>query len=286
MPVLSQLIIYPIKSCAGIMLREATVTAAGLSSADIYDREWMVVDEDGNFLTQREVPRMALVRPKLRLDSLEVRAPGMLPLHIPLDLPAPEDERTRTVTVWDDQVTAYDGDETAAVWFSNALGRPCRLVRFHTSAQRRANPEWTGGAEVPTLFSDGYPFLVISQESLDDLNQKLVAQGRAALPMDRFRPNIVISGGGAFEEDFASSLTIGDAMLKPVKPCPRCPIPSVDQTSGEVGPDPLDILRTYRVNAKLGGGIAFGMNAILEGGEETVLRTGQSVELEIGFPSN
>lgn len=283
MPTLTALTLYPVKSCAGIPLREAIVTRAGLMSEQIYDREWMVVDTDGNFLTQRQYPKMATIVPKIRLDTLELRAPGMLHLEIPLDLPHPDEERLITVKVWEDSVQAYDCDEITATWFSKFLDTPCRLVRFHPSAKRQANTDWTGGIEAPTLFGDGYPMLVISQASLDDLNGKLLAQGRTALPMARFRPNIVIDGIGAYEEDFAASITAGEVALKPVKPCPRCTIPAVDQATGEVGPSPLDILQTYRADAKIGGGLAFGMNTILLEGENEVLRVGQEIAVELAF---
>lgn len=283
MPTLTELHLYPIKSCAGIALREATVTEAGLMSEHIYDREWMVVDAQGNFLTQREHPRMALIVPRIKSDTLELRAPGMLRLEIPLDLSDPDQAPTLEVRLWDDTVKAYDCDETTAQWFSNAIGVPCRLVRFHPHAKRLANQQWTGDIEVPTLFSDGYPMLVISEASLQDLNQKLTAQGRTALPMNRFRPNLVINGVEAFEEDYAETIKLGDVTLKPVKPCPRCPIPSVDQATGIVGPSPLDILQTYRVNPKVDGGITFGMNAILLEGDGQVLRVGQEVEVELAF---
>jgi uncharacterized protein YcbX len=284
MPILTELTLYPIKSCGGISLREAVVTSAGLMSAQIYDREWMVVDERGSFLTQRECPKMALIKPRLKADTLELRAPGMLRLEIPLGMPDPADNpATLRVKIWNDTVDAYDCDDTTATWFSNALGRPCRLVRFHPDAARSANPKWTGGVDAPTLFSDGYPMLVLSQASLDDLNEKLVAQGRDALPMDRFRPNIVIAGTGAFEEDHATAISIGGASLKPVKPCRRCPIPSIDQATGEIGPDPLDILQAYRSNPKLDGAIAFGMNAVLLAGEGERLRVGQDVAVALAF---
>ncbi|QAU33379.1 MOSC N-terminal beta barrel domain-containing protein [Janthinobacterium sp. 17J80-10] len=283
MPILASLTLYPVKSCAGIALREAIVTRAGLMSDQIYDREWMVVDAGGNFLTQREHPKMAAIVPQIGLDALKLRAPGMLRLEIPLGLPDPEDERLVTVKVWDDSVPAYDCDETTAAWFSSYLGVPCRLVRFHPQARRIASTDWTGGIEAPTLFGDGYPMLVISQGSLDDLNAKLAAQGRAALPMNRFRPNIVIDGIGAYEEDFAGSITVGGAVIKPVKPCPRCRIPSIDQSTGEVGPSPLDILQAYRADPKIDGGLAFGMNAILLGGENQVLRVGQDAEVTLAF---
>jgi uncharacterized protein YcbX len=283
MPILTELNLYPIKSCAGVALRQATLTKAGLMSEHIYDREWMVVDAQGRFMTQREFPKMALIVPRIKADTLELRAPGMLRLEIPLGLPAPEDASARNVQVWSDTVQAYDCDDTTAAWFSNYLGTPCRLVRFHADAKRHGNAEWTGGIEAPTLFSDGYPMLVVSEASLDDLNGKLKAQGRDPLPMNRFRPNIVINGIEAFEEDYAESIRIGEAAVKPVKPCPRCPIPSIDQASGEIGPDPLDILRTYRANPKVDGGITFGMNAVLLEGEGQVLRVGQEVEVELAF---
>lgn len=279
---LTELTLYPIKSCGGIAVREATVTPAGLMTERIYDREWMVVDAQGRFMTQRDYPRMALIQPRLKADTLELRAPGMLRLEIPLDLP-PEDAPSLQVRVWDDTVQAYDCDETTATWFSNAIGLPCRLVRFHPHAKRAASLEWTAGIEAPTLFSDAFPLLLISQDSLDDLNQKLLAQGRDALPMNRFRPNIVISGIGAFEEDFAASVTIGDAVLKPVKPCVRCSIPAIDQLTGEAGPDPLDIMQSYRANPKMNGGITFGMNALLASGAAQVLRVGQAVDVQLAF---
>lgn len=283
MPILTELNLYPIKSCAGISLREATLTSAGLMSEHIYDREWMVVDEKGEFLTQRTHPKLALVTPRIKTDTLELRAPGMLRLEIPLGLPDPEDAKTMNVRVWEDTVQAYDCDETTAAWFSNLLGLPCRLVRFHAEAKRVASGKWTGDVEAPTLFADAFPILVISESSLADLNDKLKAQGRDALPMNRFRPNIVINGIEAFEEDFAEAFRIGEAKIKPVKPCSRCNMPSVDQSTGVPGPDPLDIMQSYRANPKLDGALTFGMNAILLEGEGQVLRVGQDIGVDLAF---
>jgi uncharacterized protein YcbX len=286
MAILTQLNLYPIKSCAGIALREATITAAGLMSELIHDREWMVVDANGVSLTQRTHPKLALITPRIKADTLELRAPGMLRLEVPLDLPDPDEAPTIDVRVWyeeDIQHKAYDCDETTAIWFSNALGVPCRLVRFHPHAKRLSSAKWTQGAEVPNLFSDGFPMLVISEESLDDLNGKLQAQGRAALPMNRFRTNIAIGGIGAYEEDFADTIKIGNAVLKPVKPCARCTIPSVDQATGIVGPSPLDIMQSYRANPKVDGGLAFGMNVMLLSGEGQIVRVGQEVEIDFAF---
>lgn len=283
MPILTELNLYPIKSCAGISLREATLTEAGLMSEQIYDREWMIVDENGDALTQREYPKMALITPRIKADTLELRAPGMLRLEVPLGLPDPEDEKRIRVQVWDDQVEAYDCDDTTALWFSNALGVKCRLVRFHPDATRYSSKKWTNDAEVPVLFSDGYPMLVIGTGSLEDLNEKLVAQGRSPVPMNRFRPNLVFSDIAPFEEDLADVYQFAGAALKPVKPCPRCPLPSVDQATGEFGPDPLDILGTYRANPKVDGSITFGMDAIVLNGAGTVLRVGQSVSVDPVF---
>lgn len=283
MPFISELVLYPIKSCGGISLREATLTAAGLMTQYIYDREWMVVDEDGEALSQREYPQMAQIVPRLKADTLELRAPGMLRLEIPLDLAEPADAQIRQVRIWDDCLPAYDCDETIATWFSNAIGTPCRLVRFHPDAKRLADAKWVGELEVPTLFSDGYPVLVITSAALDELNRRLQEQGRIALTMDRFRPNLVISDTLPHEEDMAETIVIGDAVLKPVKPCARCSIPSVDQASGRRGEDPLDILAAYRADPKLNGAITFGMNAILLKGDETVLRVGQEVEINLAF---
>lgn len=283
MPILAELNLYPIKSCAGITLREATLTPAGLMHERIYDREWMVVDPDGEMLTQRDFPKMALIVPRIRGDMLEVKAPGMLRLDIPLDLPHPDDQRLLRVRVWNDEVDAYDCDETIATWFSKAIGTDCRLVRFHPDVKRIASTKWTDGAEVPTFFADGFPMLVIGTGSLDDLNEKLVAQGRAALPMNRFRPNIVLGDIPPFEEEYAESYRIGEVLLKPVKPCPRCPIPSIDQATGEFGPDPLDILQTYRANPRVEDRITFGINTILLEGEGQVLRVGQPVDVALAF---
>jgi uncharacterized protein YcbX len=283
MSTLTELNLYPIKSCGGIALREATLTATGLMSKHIYDREWMIVDAKGEFLTQREYPRMSLITPSIKADTLEVNAPEMPRLEIPLDFPDPDEAPTLNVRIWDDAVKAYDCDEMTADWFSNILGTACRLARFHPHVTRVAAKQWTNGLEVPTLFSDGFPILLISEASLDDLNERLKSQGRDALPMNRFRPNIVIDGIGAFEEDYAESIRIGNTIIKPVKPCPRCTMPSIDQPTGLIGPDPLDILQTYRADPKLDGGITLGMNAILLQGEGRILCVGETVEVGFAF---
>ncbi|MEG1116280.1 MAG: MOSC domain-containing protein, partial [Janthinobacterium sp.] len=237
----------------------------------------------GRFLTQREYPRMALIVPRIKATTLELRAPGMLRLEIELGLPHPQLAPMLDVQVWDDSVRAYDCDDVTATWFSNAIGVPCRLARFHPDAVRATSTTWTNGVAAETMFADGYPVLIAGNASLDDVNDKLRAAGREALPMNRFRPNLVIGDIGAFEEDYADFLQFGATTLKPVKPCSRCPIPSVDQATGVPGPDPLDVMHGYRAKPELDGAICFGMNAIVtEGGDERIV-VGQDIGFELAF---
>jgi len=283
MPTLSQLLLYPIKSCAGMSVQEATLLETGLAAHGVHDREWMLVTESGQFLTQREFPRMALIRPRPDGGNLRVSSPGMGDLLLPL---AWHDEASvRHVRIWDDAVRAADCGDVAAGWFSDALDarERLRLVRFRQDVVRPTSVKWTGGLPSQTRFADGYPLLLIGQSSLDDLNFRLRAAGREALPMDRFRPNLVVAGLEAYEEDYTAFLSTGAAEIRPVKPCARCPIPSIDQATGVPGPDPLDILQTYRANPKLDGGICFGMNCIVSAGAGGVLRVGQELTAELAF---
>jgi uncharacterized protein YcbX len=281
MAILSELILYPIKSCAGLAVSEATLTVAGLAAHGVHDREWMLVDEAGQFLTQREFPRMALLAPRVDGHLLEVAAPGMAPLRLPLEQPA--GAPPRQVRIWDDTVDAADGGDTAAAWFSQALGGRCRLVRFRPDAVRPTSTKWTGGVPAQARFADGYPMLLTSAASLADLNARLAAAGRAALPMNRFRPNLVVEGIGAFEEDYVEAFSAGGIELRPVKPCARCPIPSIDQATGRPGPDPLDILQAYRANPRMDGAVCFGMNCIVGAGAGGRLHVGQQLEVTLAF---
>jgi uncharacterized protein YcbX len=281
MPTLTQLILYPIKSCAGMSVPAATLLDAGLSFQGVHDREWMVVTEDGQFLTQREHPRMALIRPRPEGETLRVSMPGQPDLALPLarDGSAPP----RQVRIWDDLVDAADCGDAAAGWFGAALGTACRLVRFRQDVVRPTSVKWTGGVPSQTRFADGYPLLLIGEASLDDLNLRLGAAGRAPLAMDRFRPNLVVDGLEAFEEDYLEALHDDAVAIRPVKPCARCPIPSIDQATGIPGPDPLDILQSYRANARMEGAVCIGMNCIVVRGAGTELRAGQALVAELAF---
>jgi uncharacterized protein YcbX len=276
---IARLFVYPVKSCAGVELTEAVLTETGLD----LDRAWMVVDEAGEFVSQRELPRMALIRPQLKHLDVVLRAPGMLALHLSIDTV----EEPVRVRVWDDEVPAFDMGDIAAQWFTDFLGRKLRLVRFDPDHRRLSSTEWTGGAQALNQFSDGYPLLVASTASIDLLNEKLAAQGRPAVGIERFRPNIVLDGIEAHDEDRLATLVIaaaeGEVRLRPVKPCARCPIPNVDPATAEVDPVVSDTLQGYRRNERMNGAVTFGMNVIVEQGFDAVLRVGQAVAADWKF---
>ncbi len=287
---IQRLFIYPVKSCAGIELTESPLCEFGLD----LDRAWMVVDAHGNFVSQREQPRMALIKPQLKMNEMILRAPGMLALHVNIDAV----EAPAQVTVWDDTVSAYDMGNIAAQWFTDFLsltdaGLPganapkLRMVRFDPDHKRLSNLTWTKGVEAMNQFADGFPMLILSAASLDALNVKLIAAGQAAVGIERFRPNIVLGGLGAHDEDRLNELTIateaGAVQLALVKPCPRCPIPNIDPATATSSPTVGDMLQSYRQDARVGGSITFGMNAITREGFDAVLRVGQKVSGNFAF---
>ncbi len=275
---ITRLFVYPVKSCAGVALAEAVLTDTGLD----LDRAWMVVDEHGQFVTQRELPRMALVRPQLKTLEVVLRAPGMLALHLQIDAV----QEPVKVKVWNDVVSAYDMGDIAAQWFSDFLGKKLRLVRFDPEHRRLSSLQWTGGVEAPNQFNDGYPVLVISEASLRSLNERLAAAGHAPVTMERFRPNIVIDGVDAHDEDRLDTLQVaaGEPVeLKPVKPCPRCPIPNIDPATAHSSPEVGDMLQSYRKNELVKGAVTFGMNLIVLKGDGQLLKVGQAVAADWRF---
>ncbi len=280
---IANLFVYPVKSCAGVALQESVLTETGLD----LDRAWMVVDADGEFVSQRELPRMALIRPQLRTHEVVLRAPGMLALHLQMDAV----EKATQARVWDDVVSAFDMGDLAAQWFSDFLAdrgngptghaQRYRLVRFDPEHQRLSSMRWTAGVAAPNQFSDGFPLLVTSAASLDGLNRRLQTQGLAAVGIERFRPNIVLSGLQEHDEDRLDGMHIttgsGIAVLRPVKPCGRCSIPNIDPITALSTPAVGDMLQSYRQDARLDGAVTFGMNAIVAEGADQVLRVGQPV---------
>jgi uncharacterized protein YcbX len=264
--------VYPIKSCGGIALPEALVIETGIE----FDRAWMLVDAANSFVTQRELPRMALIQPTLKVSEMVLRAPGMLALHVALD----RVETPTRVTVWKDEVAAYDMGDLCAQWFTDFLGQPLRLVRFDPEQKRLSDHRWTGELDAENGFADGFPILVTSSASIDELNRRLKAQGHAAVTMARFRPNVVLDGLDAHGEDALDEISFetdeGPVRLKLVKPCARCPIPDVEPLTAVTGHEVGDTLAGYRADARLDGKITFGMNAVIVEGIERALKVGMT----------
>ena len=276
---LASLHIHPVKSCAGLRVPHWTVADTGFR----FDRQWMVVDADGRLFTQRQDPRMALIRPTLAGDALLLDAPGMPTLHLPFDAPGP----ARRVQVWSDDVSGIDLGDAASQWLADVLQAKLRLVRFDTSQPRTVDPRWTGEHRAHTMFADGYPFLVASTAGIEELNRRLAERGLPAVGVERFRPNLVIDGLDPHGEEFLDELRFdtpqGPVVVKLVKPCVRCTIPSVDPATGVQGHEPGDTLSSYRADARMNGGITFGMNAILLEGTGLTLAEGMEGEATIAF---
>lgn len=262
--------IYPVKSCRGIALTQAQITETGFA----HDREWLVATPEGRFLTQRERPQLAQIETALTDEHLILRKPHGAELRLPFDMTGAEVE----VTIWRAKAPGFDAGEQAASWLTEHLGKPVRLVRFDKRHKRASDTKWTGGALALNQFSDGYPWLLISQGSLDELNRRL----DKPLPVNRFRPNIVVDGLPPFGEDSVDEFVAGEVRLKVVKPCDRCVITTTDQITGErTGEEPLKALKEFRFDRNLRG-VLFGQNMILTGGVGKLLKVGQRLEVTAG----
>lgn len=263
--VLSAINIYPIKSLSGIALSEAKVEARGLQ----YDRRWLLVDDAGTFLTQREYSRMALCSISVRTEGLEVSAPGMEPLLIPFQVRGAA--TTITVKIWRSICEALPVGDFADSWFSRFLGATCRLVHMPDETRREVNPLYAVGDAIVS-FADGYPFHIIGESSLRDLNGRL----DSSLPMNRFRPNFVVSGSLAYDEDSWRKIRIGATLFHVVKPCERCVITTIDQAAGErTGQEPLRTLAQYRA---IKDGVLFGQYLIADS-EDGIIRVGDRLQV-------
>lgn len=270
--------LYPVKGCRGFSVPTATVVPTGLEVNGIGDREWVVVDEGGEFVSQRELPKMALIQTRLTGDSLRLRAPGMLPL----DVPSESEGDVLKVRVWNDELPAVTQGDLADAWLSQFLGPRCRLMRFDPEASRISNRKYTGPVESPYKFADAFALLICSAASLADLNARLVADGELPITIERFRPNIVLGGLEAFDEDYAESVAAGGIRFGAVKPCVRCTVPNVNPETGEAGFEPGDTLAAFRQNAAAGG-VTFGVNAIVESGAGAELSAGAAVQITLRF---
>jgi len=262
----SELHVYPIKGCGGIPLKTARVGRRGIEN----DRAWMVVDSQGRFMSQRTHPRMALIRPQLSSQGLTIAAEGMAGLRVT------DTGDRRQVEVWGDRCNAVDQGDGVARWLTAFLDAPSRLVRMTDPNVRQVDPAFAARPSDEVGFADGYPFLLISQASLDDLNRRL----DEPLPMNRFRPNIVVQGCEPFAEDQWTRFRICEVAFAAAKACGRCAVTTVNQETADRGKEPLRTLATYRES---GGKVYFGQNLVHEGhgnlsvGDEVVV-------LERGHP--
>ncbi len=244
---LSGLTVYPIKSAGGIPAETWEVDDFGLR----HDRRWMLVDGRGRMITQRTHPRLALARPAIEGEHLVVRGGDQAPLVLPLG-PAPA--VSSSVTIWGDHCAALWQGEAAAEWFSSLLRAEASLVHMPETTWRPVDPTRAPGSS-RVSFADAFPFLLLSEESLGDLNRRMATP----LPMNRFRPNLVIRGGSAFCEDAIGGFAIGEINFRAVKPCDRCVLTTTDQDTTERGVEPLRTLATFR---KVDGKVYFGQNVV------------------------
>jgi uncharacterized protein len=282
---ITTLTLYPIKGCQGIALQEAYALNEGLATKlaggeFLRDREFMMVDSAGNFLTQREVPLMATIKVGLATDGLVLSAPGHEDLHLPLAGNRPP----RDVIVWAFHGSGLDAGPRASGWITKVLRRPAALVQFNRNMPRDCNE--LGSVNSRTFFADSFAYLLIGQASVQDLEQRLRAHHQhiaLELPANRFRANIVLSDLGAYEEDFLRSITIGETTLEVVSKCVRCNVPGIDQNSGETqSASPTELLDTFRLDESLGGS-TIGVNAIrLPNANEPVMTPNQAQIIKIG----
>jgi uncharacterized protein YcbX len=265
---ISEINIYPIKSLGGISLNESLVEEQGLR----YDRRWMLVDGKGKFFTQREFPKMATLKVSLENDGLRVSDQDDT-VFIPFDK---NEGQEIPVEVWNSKLTAQTSADHINQWFSDALQTNCRLVQMNQNSNRPVNPVYAVSKQDKVSFADGYPVLLIGESSLGDLNQKLFDP----LPMNRFRPNLVVKNSEAFAEDSWRKIKVGNSIFYIVKPCARCVMTTIDQKKGVFdGKEPLKTLSTYRLVKKDGeSSVLFGQNLIAESAGETI-KIGDQVEI-------
>lgn len=267
--VLSDIYIYPVKSLAGIRVENWEVVETGLK----YDRQWMLIDQQGQFLSQRRLPKMALIQTRLTESELILSAPNFADLHLSLE---PKDGAIISSTVWKDCCDARHISNDTDAWFSDVLQMPCTLVYLPPETKRGVDLHYANEAD-RVAFSDGFPFLIISENSLNSLNSQL----ENPVEMARFRPNLVISGCDAYAEDFWREIQIGNIDFRLPKPCSRCSVPAINPNTAEVGKEPLTTLNRLR---KANGKIYFGQNALHN--SCGVLKIGEAVSVKRSGESN
>ncbi len=265
---LSEINIYPVKSLAGISLKESKIEQRGLE----FDRRWMLIDENNKFLTQREFPKMATVKTEILADGLQVSSNGKS-FNVAFE---PDGDETKTVKIWSSRCKAKIYDDLINKWFSDVLETNCKLVLMPEETRRKVNYFYAVERDDHVSFADGYPFLLIGENSLADLNSRLAED----LPMNRFRPNLVVSDSEGFAEDGWKKIRIGGAIFHVVKPCARCVITTIEQTTGEKdGKEPLKTLAGFRIPKRsVKKKILFGQNLIAEKAGD-ILRVGDKIEV-------
>lgn len=266
---LSEINIYPIKSLGGISLKETIIERRGLK----FDRRWLLVDEKNTFLTQREFPKMATLKVELTDNNLLVSENENNKIEIKFK---PLADISARVKIWGSVCQARGYDDEVNKWFSEALETSCKLVLMPDETKRRVNYFYAVHKDDHVSFADGYPFLLIGESSLSDLNSRLDND----LPMNRFRPNFVVKDSGAFAEDGWKQIKIGETVFHIVKPCARCVMTTINQATGEKkGPEPLKALASYRIPKRsIKKKILFGQNLIAES-EGDYLRVGDKIEV-------
>ncbi|WP_257254817.1 MOSC domain-containing protein [Endozoicomonas sp. SESOKO3] len=261
----SHLAIHPVKSLKKISVDQAVIDRMGF----VNDRRWLVVEPDGKFMTQRHYPKMALISAIPHEDGLTLSASGMDDLIIKDPERQSEVSQVRVV-VWKDELQALDAGEAASQWLTESLGVPCKMVKFSEQVNRQVDLRFANKGD-NTAFADGFPFLLTTEASLQELNSRL----DTPITMDRFRPNIVIQGAGYYAEDHWKRIKIGEVVFRVAKPCSRCVMTTVDPVKGvKTGKDPLMTLSGYRRTEM---GVIFGQNLIHE--SEGIIRLGDAVEI-------
>jgi len=276
---ITDLFIYPVKSLKGIALNESMTALRGLQ----YDREWMVTTSDYEFITQREIPLMSMIEVSIDLDALTLSSKNNTKFQVPL---LSSNTNVIKASVWGDICDAYDEGDDASLWLTSLLGqyknKSLRLVRYSSQGIRPVPAKYLNGVEAQSAFSDQFPYLITSWESLEKLNKGLIKNGSQVAEMDRFRPNIVVKGIDNLEKKTSQNLLCQksgyDFGLR--KPCKRCKIITINQDDGKIDnpKEPLATLTSLRFSDEIKGAF-FGQNAILLSNNNYILKVGDELSI-------